>query len=108
VTDLSSIELPYPLAGRPPVANPAGREYGGGVVGKTNRQKKGAADGVVGMLLLMRYNEGKNCRKKPSSEPKKNGGKAQENNYRLDYKNKPGLLTLLPGPLNWRWPWCVI
>jgi hypothetical protein len=30
VTDLSSIELPYPLAGRSPVANPAGREYGGG------------------------------------------------------------------------------
>jgi hypothetical protein len=43
VTDLSSIELPYPLAGRSPVANPAGREYGGGggVVGKTNREKKG-------------------------------------------------------------------
>jgi hypothetical protein len=25
------------------------------------------------MLPLMRYNEGKNCRKNPSSEPKKNG-----------------------------------
>jgi hypothetical protein len=61
-----------------------------------------AAEGVVGMLPLMRYNEEKNCRKKPSSEPKKNGGNAQENNYRRDYKNKPGLLTLLPGHLNWR------
>jgi hypothetical protein len=69
VTDLSSIELPYPLAGRSPVANPAGREYGGGGGGLLEKQiarRKGAADGVDGMLPLMRYNEGKNCRKNPS------------------------------------------
>jgi hypothetical protein len=64
-----------------------------GLLEKQIAKRKVAADGVVGMLPLMRYNEGKNCRKKPSSEPKKNGGNAQENNYRRDYKNKPGLLT---------------
>jgi hypothetical protein len=105
VTDLSSIELPYPLlVGLQLRTQQVESTRGGGLLEKQIARRKGAADGVDGMLPLMRYNEGKNCRKNPSSEPKKNGGNAQENNYRRDYKNKPGLLTLLPGPLNWRWP----
>jgi hypothetical protein len=90
VTDLSSIELPYPLAGRPPVANPAGREYGGGLFEKTNREKKrGLQKASSECSRLCVTTRGKTAEKNPSSEPKKNGGNAQENNYRRDYKINP-------------------
>jgi hypothetical protein len=64
---LSSIGLPYPLADRPPVANPAGREYGG-----KNFDIKIQKD-VDGMLPLVRYNEVKNHRKSPRQSRRRNG-----------------------------------
>jgi hypothetical protein len=75
VTDLSSTELPYPLAGRLPVANPAGREYGGGIVGKTNREKKGGCRWRRRNAPAYVLQRGEKLQKKPLVETEEEWGK---------------------------------